>query len=100
MKNLLKEVLGFFGMLLLHGLVSVAYAVVLLLEFLFCLYLSYQWVYVPAAAAPGSRDGLGLLFVMLLCFTGAAIPTAILAAMQASLIKNFLPDWEPPGEAD
>jgi len=48
------------------------------------------------AAAPGARDGPGLIFVFLfwLCVTGML--TAMLVAVQTAILKRIFPWWEPP----
>ncbi|MCC6740343.1 MAG: hypothetical protein IT452_14960 [Planctomycetia bacterium] len=61
-----------------------------------CLYLGYTRIYGPMSAAPGARDGMGLILVLGAVAVGSCVATAILAAVEWSLLKRVLPWWEPP----
>lgn len=81
---------------LLRKLNEFVFKLALALQFLFFLYLGYLKVYEPISRAPGARDGAGLLFVMGFVLVGAGIATAVVAALEASVIRSIFPDWRPP----
>lgn len=76
--------------------VTLAFFASVLLQFGLCLYLGYTRVYAPMSAAPGARDGMGLILVMGAVFAGSLVATAILAAVEWSILKQAVPWWEPP----
>jgi hypothetical protein len=94
--NGVRYFLDWLGGLALKAAVHCLYALLLAGEFVALVYYGYLWVYVPTSAAPGARDGAGLIFVMLGVLFGAGILWAILASITTSVLQMIFPWWEPP----
>lgn len=92
----MRGCLGSLGDLVGYGLVTLLYVLLVAGEFAAVAYFGYASVYAPMAAAPGSRDGAGLLIVGLFILFGIFVAWSILAAMTAQILQAVFPWWTPP----
>lgn len=96
MKTVVKKLLGFIKELILDQILSGLFAAAVLMQFISLFYLAYVGIYEPIAAAPGARDGMGLILVLGGIFLGVTIVTSILASIEARILKRMFPWWYPP----
>jgi hypothetical protein len=89
----IKEVLQF---LLGNLIVSALFAMLLALDFGLTGWLLWGPIVAQPASAPGARDGAGLLVLGVFWFLATGVVTALVGAIQGTLLKNFFPWWEPP----
>lgn len=94
MGRFLRYLLGTSVSLVANAALDVVYAVLCAIEFVACGYLTYTGIFAPMAAAPGSRDGPGLIFVGLVLLVGVIFVATMLASATKALMRSILPDWE------
>lgn len=92
----MQRFLDWLGGLIVHGSVTLLYVLLVASEFALLAYVGYASVFAPMAAAPGSRDGAGLIFVGLIILVGVFIGWAMLVSITTSILKAVFPWWTPP----
>lgn len=95
-KEIFDGLKGCLGRLFVTG----SYRLMQVLDFLLCGYLLWGPLLSTPGSAPGARDGTGLIFLFLLWLVATCLCTALLATLQAMILKSLFPWWEPPVDDD
>lgn len=82
--------------MLLYLVGTGVFLLIQVVQFVGFVYLGFERVYAPLAAAPGARDGAGLLIVASGVLLGAAVGAAVLSFIEVKLVQVAFPDWSPP----
>lgn len=81
--------------LISNAMIDVTYAVICAAEVVLCLWIGYSWFFAPMAAAPGSRDGAGLLLVGPVILGLSLLPAMVMVNGTRSVFRAFFPNWRP-----
>lgn len=72
------------------------FLLVQIVQFVYLVHLGFEKVYAPMSAAPGARDGAGLLIVVPGVLFGAGVVAVVIGVIEVKLIQLVFPDWSPP----
>mgnify|MGYP001336753683 CR=1 FL=1 len=94
MKNLITSLLENPWRLISNGFLDISFGLICSAELYYCGLWTWQAIYQPMAAAPGSRDSAALLIVGMVVLGIAMFAWALLAGFTLRVMHLIFPNWE------